>query len=480
MPPLYALSYFILWVFISLLFLCKEVFVISVSSQIDLYLEKTDYLEQYFERVSAFTFYRDIFPLGSFERTGHYEDKKPNGIVLEIMNDGKTKRSTVTDDLSELCAVHRENFTIVSPISYYGYRRTGVNARYLYAMAFDLDGVKMQNLRDVIHQMNREVIPKATYICNSGNGLHLYYVFKKPIPLFPHNQMYLKAIKYALTKRIWNGYTSTIEKPQMQGILQGFRVVGTPTKFGKDYSVTAFSVGDKWDLQKLIDFVPDIYESGLNEINALEKKSKLSLDEAKKKYPEWYERRVVRGERKGRWHVNRALYDWWLDRIKREITVGHRYYAIMTLAIYAKKCNIHEDELRQDAFSLLRLYENMTYEEDNHFEEQHIIDALELFNEDYVTFPRDDIAKLTGLNMTKNKRNGRKQEIHLKIARATQEAICSAENINWREGNGRPKGSGTKEYVVREYQQKYPDATKADVIRGTGLSKPTVYKYYKK
>ena len=37
--------------------------------------------------------------------------------------------------------------------------------------------------------------------------------------------------------------------------------------------------------------------------------------------------------------------------------------------------------------------------------------------QDYVTFPRDDIAKISGLSMPVNKRNWRKQEQHLRLAR---------------------------------------------------------------
>ena len=61
----------------------------------------------------------------------------------------------------------------------------------------------------------------------------------------------------------------------------------------------------------------------------------------------------MKKERRGRWTVKRDLYDWWLRRIADEIKVGHRFYGIMTLAIYAKKCDIDEDELREDAFGLL-------------------------------------------------------------------------------------------------------------------------------
>ena len=83
-------------------------------------------------------------------------------------------------------------------------------------------------------------------------------------------------------------------------------------------------------------------------------------------------------------------------RIADEIRVGHRFYGIMTLAIYAKKCGIDEDELRRDAFALLRPYDDMSVEDINRFTKDDVVCALEMFNEDYVTFPRDDIAKLSG------------------------------------------------------------------------------------
>ena len=76
--------------------------------------------------------------------------------------------------------------------------------------------------------------------------------------------------------------------------------------------------------------------------------------------------------------------------------MGHRFYGIMTLAIYAKKCGISEDELRQDAFTLLKPYDDMSVEDINRFTKDDVVCALEMFNEDYVTFPRDDIAKISG------------------------------------------------------------------------------------
>ena len=39
-----------------------------------------------YERVDPHTFYREIFPVGSFERKGHYEDGKGNGVVYLSMS----------------------------------------------------------------------------------------------------------------------------------------------------------------------------------------------------------------------------------------------------------------------------------------------------------------------------------------------------------------------------------------------------------
>ena len=104
--------------------------------------------------------------------------------------------------------------------------------------------------------------------------------------------------------------------------------------------------------------------------------------------------------------------------------------------------------------------------------------ALEMFNEDYVTFPRDDIAKLSGLTMPVNKRNWRKQPVHLQGARAIQEINDKANGTNWREGNGRPKGSGTAQARVYEWRQQHPEGRKADCHRETGLDPKTVRKWW--
>ena len=381
----------------------------------------------------------------------------------------------MTDGLEQLDQLQQADFAIMSPLSYFGNNRCGRNARYLYAMVFDLDGVGMPQLRDTLHQMDKGILPRATFVVNSGTGLHLYYLLEQPVPMYPKNQLYLKELKYALTRQIWNRFTSTIEQPQMQGVMQGFRIVGSGSKLGRDYPVVAYRFGDRVDLNDLIEFVPDS-NGEQQRIQGIMQKVGLTLEEAQKKYPEWYERRIVQKERRGRWEVKRDLYDWWLHRIKDEIKVGHRFYGVMTLAIYARKCCIEEDELRRDAYSLLQIYDAMSIEEINRFTEEDIVCALEMYNEDYVTFPRDDIGKLAGIPMPVNKRNGRKQEQHIRIMNAIRD--IEFPDGGWRNQNGRPKGSGTAQQTVQDWRLQHPEGRKIDCERETGLSRHTVLKWW--
>ena len=257
-----------------------------------------------------------------------------------------------------------------------------------------------------------------------------------------------------------------------RGILQGFRVVGSGSKLGRDYPVVAFRFGDAVELEKLLDYIPDS-NGEQQRIQALMRKSRLSLAEAKAKYPDWYERRIVKKERRGRWTVKRDLYDWWLHRISDEIKVGHRFYGIMTLAIYAKKCDIDEEELREDAFGLLQRYDDMSVEDINRFTKDDVVCALEMFNEDYVTFPRDDIAKISGLSMPVNKRNWRKRADHVKLMNFVRDEING--NKDWRNKNGQPSKRG----IIFEYMRSHPDVKKkTEIARDLQIDRGTVAKYY--
>ena len=307
-----------------------------------LFKMKNEWLGQFYEEVKSKDFYRAVFPEGSFEREGHPEDEKCNG-VLTVIEGEKARNYIVFDELNMVDEVKGAEFAIMSPVGYSGRNRTAKNARWLYGIAVDLDGVEMEQLRDVFHQMKHDFLPQCTYCVNSGHGLHLYYLFEKPVPLYRHLQDQLREFKYELIRKIWNRYTSTYterEQVQYQGIFQGFRMVGTQSKLGKRYPVTAFETGKRVTVEYLNGFLMDDSKA----VTDFKYKSDLSLSEAKKKYPEWYEKRIVRGEKKGRWHIKRDLYDWWLRKIQSgAVSVGHRYWCLSVLASYGIKCDIPED-----------------------------------------------------------------------------------------------------------------------------------------
>ena len=121
----------------------------------------------------------------------------------------------------------------------------------------------------------------------------------------------------------------------------------------------------------------------------------------------------------------------------------------------------------------------MSVEDINRFTKDDVVCALEMFNEDYVTFPRDDIAKISGLSMPANKRNWRKQADHLEIARAIRDiGVRQKGKKDWREGNGRPIGSGTAQVRVQEWRQQHPEGRKVDCHRDTGLDPKTIRKWW--
>ena len=428
-----------------------------------------------FDEVHYIDFYRDLFPVGSFEQKGIYESGKYNGIAVAISPGQKqAKRFTVTDDLNVIADMAQtDDFCLMSPISYAGKSRKSENARFMYALVIDLDGIEtlsqwqffMQQIERG-HEMLSFVwgLPKPTYLVASGNGVHIYYVFENPIPLFRNIVEQLEVLKKRLTWQAWTqGASSLHDNVQYESLFQGFRVVGTITKNGT--RCRAFKVGDKVDIAYLNRFVPEEHR-----VQSLVYKSDLSLAEAREKYPEWYQRRVVEGRPKKTWTCKKALYDWWIRILSAGAEQGHRYWCIMTLATYAKKCGVPRDVLESDAYSLIPLMNTKGDE----FTEDDVLHALEAYEDSYITYPIKTIVNRTGIPIERNKRNGRKQWVHLQGARAIQEINDRANGTNWRAGNGRP--SAQKQ--VAEWRERHPEGTKSQCKTETGLSYPTIRKWW--
>ncbi len=467
----------------------------------DNYYVVNQILNSRFDEINGYDFYKYIFPNNENQGELNTDYSKPNAVYLyeDRERDKDSKRrlrrrimlnDTFEDDYIEYVECNK---ALCSGLSYRGRTNKLIHAQKMNALIFDLDNVSRNELENILYRIYElpgkhkenghseyglRVIPEPTFLVSSGSGLHLYYVFDDPIDLYPNIKLQLKALKYDLTFKIWEYKATSKEKQiQYQSINQSFRMVGsTNEKYGVD--IKAYRLGGKISLETLNKYVID--QKNKVDVNRPFSPSQYTREEAREKFPEWYQRVVIEKNYKAKkWDIKSkqgyALYNWWRKQIQG-IRGGHRYYYLMCLVIYACKCDVPKSKLEKDMradFEWLNAY----VEHSNQLTEEDLNSALETYSKEYYNFKIDDIEKLTDIRIERNKRNYRKQDQHLKIARATRDII----HENWRKGNGRPKGSGTKEQLIKDFlvEHKEENLSVTEIAKRLNVSRPTVYKYLK-
>lgn len=453
-----------------------------------------------YESIAAVDFYDDIFgeDLEEERLPDDYVKGEYAGIAIErikkrdkdgkvlLDSKGKTRyvgrRCTVTRGNFELYDLidRSEEFCMIAPISYAGRSRKNENARFMYALCIEVDYIEPKNgLNELIYSWERTVnpMPQPTYIVCSGNGLHLYYVFERPIPLWKNIFEGLTEIKKFLTPWFWNKYiTTAYEAIEYESINQPFRCVGSRTK-NKSYAM-AFQVGKKITIEYLNRFLPE--DLRLDAIY----KSKHTLEEAKELYPDWYKRRIEKGQDRGHWNRHQPIYYNWIEKIldsRSGAVVGKRYHCLENLCSLAVQCNIPPEQVEKDCRMVAERLEQLTVSADNHFTEYDILCALRTYyTADENAYRRriDFISKKTGIALVPNKRNGRKQEVHIKTVNAMRKFRRDELGEDEYKNNGRPKGSGTAEEKVMEWRRQHPAERKIECHRDTGLSRVTIDKWW--
>jgi hypothetical protein len=425
--------------------------------------------------VSAMDVYSDIFQLGTgfIQRDGEPGGKhKANPIILGSFG-GKRRRRILFEDTFEetLAEFQQADWAITNGLTYWGRANTAEAQSKMCAMIFDLDGQDDGTLTAFLYNCRSDypVYPEPNYIILSGHNVHLYYVLEEPADLYPNTKSLLKDMKYRLTDRMWNKHTSREwEHPQHQGINQGFRVIGGKTKDGG--TVRAFAVNTHpFSLEELNDFLPPEQQVDLSK---KWRETRYTLEQAKERFPEWYEKVIVNGGRAdGSWDAKEDLYNWWLRKIRAGATFSHRYFCLMALAIYAVKCGITDRErVKADMDSLVPFLDSVDTE--HPFGNDHEVEnALECLDLRYKKFPIKDLERISGIAIPKNKRNYRKQPQHMAVMRAIQ-GVTDPEG-NWRNKDGAPK----KRDLIRAYALEHPDANHSEIAKALGVSRPTVIKW---
>ena len=479
------------------------------------YKDKQAVLSEHLTVVTPREFYDDIFPDDDIERVGHPEDHKPNMIIAyhtEYEDKIGKKKIGMKNEIvfagkEGLAKADKCTFALCSLCTYSGRRRTASNAFKCYGFCFDLDGVGREECLTFIMGVQGKIIPCPQYIVNSGHGLHIYYLFQNPIPLYPGVRDHLQRLKHALTWCIWTNETSKFKSSPSKdvrdylGIYQNYRMPGSCSKIGQGkartkYLVTAYRwntyAGARITLTDLNQYVPEEYRVPENPDYSSWDYEHLSIDEAQRLYPEWYEKRILKKQPPGQWVANRKLYDWWLRKIQaRPSSVpvftssgsvrveeandynsgardGTRYHCICVLFAMAVKCNVPFDEVMADALSLVEPFDALTVKPDNAFTEKDVMSAGKFYKRSYARLSINAIEVKTKIRIQRRQAPKRTQEEHLKRARVLRAGLGSYENV------GRPD----KAAVVKAWREAHPNGTKAACERETGLSRHTIIKWW--
>ena len=486
--------------------------------------QKDEYLAQYYEQVEPFDFIKDVLPpecldtykcksallpiVAFMEGTGQDEGLhtgRGTGLLkytIDVSKDGKpiTKTLALYDDYKDIEKTQDNRFALINMCTYFGrniyrknsegkYERTNTRiASECFGIAIDLDYVQVKQVERLFGKFENEIAPLPTYIANSGAGLHLYYLFEQPVLLKDiAMQRYLGEVKRQLTDLVWTNETSLGSTRQYQGIYQDMRVPGSWTKFGYknkkrcSYIIKAYKTGERVDFTYLERFLDTTTLPKVEDEGSLSRE-RVTLEECATLYPKWYERVVIRGEHTRQCYTqNRGLYEWWKEIITQQVSPtgsmmdtshdGNRFFCVRALFVMAKKAGVPFEEVMEDAMDLIPFMNQRDHTPDNEFTRDDVLAAATYYEDNYVKWSNETLEKQTGIRVklyAKTRRNGRKRNEHLKRARLVR-------SLSTYEGSGRPSSQA----IVEEWQRNSPGGTKTACIKETGLSKPTVYKWWK-
>lgn len=394
--------------------------------------------------------------------------------------------------------------------------------------------LRQKGLETALHQWGANNNPRwekgwflaPTAVTCSGRGIHCHWFLKEPVPLFGGPTIDYCDCDGKITKRInrrreqwkwfrqsfadyvWNNAVSS-SPIQREAIGQSFRMVGSLSKDNK--LVEAFWISKKrYSIEELLGlqiFGTPLYEiknrpngsyfkdwlefttKSQVDLTKHEQKEPEKLAAAKEQWPEWYERRIVHKQpprQSGHWHIKPDLYEWYKKQIQNGPHIGCRYYRLYTLAQYGAKCDIPFDEVKQDCIEIGAVFKNVG---NVPLEDWEIAKAYAAYY-DYRAFEStiDFINSKAHLNIEKNKRNGQKQYDHLqadvlynKITGRRTANTCKINRelaLEDMRKNGDIPGRPDKNQIVRQWQREHPDGTKMECHRETGVSRPTIDKWW--
>ena len=389
--------------------------------------EKSAILEKYWQPSSPTDYYEDMY--GS----------KGNEIMPYTLSDAKPaiQRAQNIDEVLQI-AVFRNDVYAYSCSFFGDWPKEGL-LKDVYAFVIDLDGVSPVDLRVLLKREIKKLPP--TYIVNSGQGIHLVYMFTAPVACYKVRQKAMKQAIKALAG-LFKVKTYSYKVDPTATLVHPYRVVGSRTKLGQ--IAKAYKVGEKRgvvEMLKLLDIDTHLFE------------------EHKKK---------PTTKRKASQHSNVAVlptgrvrfYDSTYERVRHEVDEGHRYLSLFALAIIAYKCRVPREQIEKDISDLVDLFNQK--EHMKLVKEKEIEKAMMGYSQKFVKVNSYTLEEYLGFQFhRKIKRNGLNRNEHLQMARAIKSA----------------KEKAKREVQMKRYLQANPDASLKQLVEALGWGKATVVKY---
>lgn len=315
-------------------------------------------------------------------------------------------------------------------------------------------------------------IPKPTYLVCSGSGIHLYYVFEKPIRVnrksFYKQYEALDDYKYCLMYTLWKRLRITDKELEKQGIAQRYRLVGTRTKEGG--ICRAFQVGQTVSIAYMNQFCEDLSFEDEHSGRLMKAPEIYEIEYTAPKEKQQEEKKETI-PRLG--NLGKGAYVNVLNVIKNHAKEGKRYWMVFCLASVARNCAIPYEQLEKDAYGLLDYLDSLTeHAGENQFTKSDIECALKSYYYTGSFMRKSTCEQLCGVKFAPAiKRNGRTRKEHLEYMKEQKE-------LKRKKGEPVDSGRSLKWWPVLAYRLLYLDGTKAECEKKAGVSRHTILKYW--
>ena len=388
------------------------------------------------------------------------------------------------DDLLDY--MQNRNDVYVAPCTFiHGCYRTDT-CKDIHAFVIDIDEVKASVINQVLTNGTLgKRIPMPTIITNSGNGLHFYYVLERKVPFFKSQREEIHKIYRKLYGIVKNNIAA---KADWHSIIQPFRLPGALTRLG--FMATAYQFNEKWaieDLARAIGFdgIFDAFEWDFSEREIIgQKEYKEQLKHKRQLQANAQGQEFTPKKRRPKQKTENDLkrfYAHSLKRVYQKTEEGNRYRSLVALAMIGHKARIPKEVLQKDFEELVKHFNEIG----SVFHRKEINKALRAYNskadktrseilEEYFGWEFDRWREKAKANANMSNKPKFNLNEHLEEARAIRDIRQKRQGKKWTDNSGRPNA---KEQVLH-WQKNNPEGRKINCHRETGLSRPTIDKWW--